>query len=178
MNSTTKTRTEQVLRVMNVLAWVAFIGLMVQAGAILTSYGVSYLYPNAAKHLYREWSFYPLQQFSFFHYTLSVFFTAGIMAAKAFMCFLVIKTLSRVKLETPFTLQVTAMLEQISYILVIVGLLAAFSDYHASWVLQETGVIEPKTDAFNHIFVAGLVFIIAQIFKRGIELQAENDLTV
>ncbi|MBC7399023.1 MAG: DUF2975 domain-containing protein [Mucilaginibacter sp.] len=172
------TKTEKVLKVMNILAWIAFIGLMVEAGAILTSYGVSYVYPNAAKNLYRGWSLYPLQQFSFFHYSLSVFFNAGILAAKAFMCLLVIKTLSAVKLTSPFTLQVTALIEQISYILVIVGLLAAFNDYHSRWVLQATGVVEPKTDAFGHIFVAGLVFIIAQIFKRGIELQAENDLTV
>jgi hypothetical protein len=172
------TRTEKVLTVMNVLAWIAFIGLMIEAGAVLVSYSISYLNPDAAKNLYKGWSLYPLQEFSFFHYTLSVFFVAGIMAAKAFMCFLLIKTLTRVKLENPFTLQVTALIEQISYILVIVGLLAAFSDYHGRWVLQATGVVEPKTDAAGHIFIAGLVFIIAQIFKRGIELQTENDLTV
>jgi hypothetical protein len=172
------TKNEKILKIMNVLAWVAFIALMVEAGAILTSYGISYAFPNAAKNLYRGWSLYPLQQFSFFHYTLSVFFNASIFAAKAYMCFLVIKTLSAVKLANPFTLQVTAQIEQISYILVIVGMLAAFCDYHSRWVLSITGVVEPKTDAFGHIFVAGLVFIIAQIFKRGIEMQAENDLTV
>jgi hypothetical protein len=178
METTLKTGTENVLKAMNVLAWFAFISLMIEAGAVMVCYGISYLNPDAAKHLYKGWSLYPLQQFSAFHYTLSVFFNVAISASRAFLCYLVIKTLSRVKLENPFTLQVTALIQQMSYILVIVGLLAAFSDFHARSIRQVSGVIEPKTDAFGHIFIAGLVFIIAQIFKRGIELQAENDLTV
>jgi hypothetical protein len=28
------------------------------------------------------------------------------------------------------------------------------------------------------LFLAGIVFVIAQIFKRGIEIQTENELTV
>ncbi|MBN2635649.1 MAG: DUF2975 domain-containing protein [Prolixibacteraceae bacterium] len=28
------------------------------------------------------------------------------------------------------------------------------------------------------LFMAGLVFVISQIFKRGVEIQSENDLTV
>ncbi|MES2375262.1 MAG: DUF2975 domain-containing protein [Bacteroidota bacterium] len=178
METAIKTRTEQVLKVMNVLAWIAFIALMIETGAVLVSYGISYLNPDAAKHLYKGWSLYPLQQFSAFHYTVSVFFNVALSASRAFLCYLVIKILSRVKLTSPFTLQITVLIEQISYILVIIGLLAGLNDLHARYVLNLTGLIEMKVDAGGHIFIAGLVFIIAQIFKRGIELQAENDLTV
>ncbi|MGF7077856.1 DUF2975 domain-containing protein [Mucilaginibacter sp. UYCu711] len=173
-----KTRTEQILKVMNVLAWIAFIGLMIEAGAVLVCYGISYFNPDAAKNLYRGWNLYHLKQFSGFHYTVSVFFDIALSTSRAFLCFLVIKTLSKVKLANPFTLEITAIIEQISYILVVVGLLAGLNDLHAHYVLSVTGIIEMKVDAGGHIFVAGLVFIIAQIFKRGIELQTENDLTV
>ena len=33
-------------------------------------------------------------------------------------------------------------------------------------------------DADNFLFMAGLVFIITQVFKRGMEIQSENELTV
>lgn len=32
--------------------------------------------------------------------------------------------------------------------------------------------------AGSFIFLAGIIYVIAQIFKRGIELQNENDLTI
>jgi hypothetical protein len=28
------------------------------------------------------------------------------------------------------------------------------------------------------VFMAGLIFVISQIFRRGVEIQSENDLTV
>jgi hypothetical protein len=34
------------------------------------------------------------------------------------------------------------------------------------------------TDGKDFIFMAAVVYIIAVIFKRGVELQTENDLTV
>jgi hypothetical protein len=178
METTFKTRTKQVLKAMNVLAWFAFIGLMVEAGAVLVCYCISYINPDAAKHLYRGWSLYPVKQFSDYHYTISVFLNVALSASRAFLCYLVIKTLSHVKLDNPFTLQVTALIQQMSYILVIVGLIAAFDDLHSRSIREITGVYQHKADAFSHIFIAGLVFIIAQIFRRGIELQTENDLTV
>jgi hypothetical protein len=42
-------------------------------------------------------------------------------------------------------------------------------DFHISWIGENAG---------EFLFMAGLVFIISPIFKRGVELQSENELTV
>jgi hypothetical protein len=49
----TQTKTEQILAVMQIMAWVAAVGYAIEAGAILISYGVSCVNPEGAKNLYK-----------------------------------------------------------------------------------------------------------------------------
>src|SRR6187397_3167939 len=98
-----KTKTEQILAVMNVLAWVAFIGLMIKAGAILTSYGVSIWNPAASKNLYMKLNLENLRKFNFWHYTGIVSMLIALEILKGYIAFLVIKVLSKIKLSNPFT---------------------------------------------------------------------------
>jgi hypothetical protein len=172
------TKTKRVLKIMNVLAWIAFIGLMVDAGGVLVSFGFSCFKPEAPKNFYNTYNLYKLSQYSFPNFTFSIFLMSIISASKAFMCYLVIKILSQVKMADPFTLEVVATVEQVSYVLFTIGLFAIVSDAHTDWVLRTTGDVLKKQDAGSFIFVSGLIFIIAQIFKRGVEIQTENDLTV
>lgn len=178
MEIKTKTRTEQILTVMNVLAWVAFIGLMIKAGAILISYGVSCVNPEAAINLYREQNLYSLRQFSFWHYTSTVSFMITLSGMKAIILYLVIKILSKVNLVNPFTTEVAQKLEMISYVLLGIWIVSVLNNAHNHWLLKRTG--EPQGDMASgeFLFMAGLVFIISQVFKRGVEIQSENDLTV
>ncbi len=178
MEIQTKTRTEQILTVMHILAWVAFIGLMIEAGAILVSYGVSCVNPEAAKNLYRGLNLYNLRQFNFWHYTLSVSFMVALSSMKAFVSFLVIKTLSKVNLMNPFKIEVARILERISYVLLGTWFIAMLNNAHTGWLLKKTGALQGDWVAGEFIFMAGLVFIISQVFKRGVEIQSENDLTV
>jgi hypothetical protein len=50
---------------------------------------------------------------------------------------------------------------------------------YSHYLMKSTGV---ELDAFNtsgeYFFIAGMVYIISQVFKRGIEMQEENTLTV
>jgi Protein of unknown function (DUF2975) len=163
---------------MYILAWVAFIGLMIKAGAILISYGVSCVNPEAASNLYKGMDLYPLRQYSFWHYTRTISFMVAISGMKAFVLFLVIKTLSKVNLMNPFTIEVARNIERISYVLLTIWIIAILDNAQNGWMLKRTGIILEGWDSGEFIFIAGLVFIISQVFKRGVELQSENDLTV
>jgi hypothetical protein len=85
-----KSRTEKILAVMYVLAWIAFIGLIVEAGAILVSYGVSVANPVAAKDLYMKMNLYGLRQSNFWYYTVKVIIMIALLVLKAYTaCFVV-----------------------------------------------------------------------------------------
>jgi len=178
MENKAKTRTQQILTVMHILAWVAFIGFMIEAGATLVSYSVSSVNPDAARNLYKGLNLYNLRQFNFWHYTLTVSFMVALSCMKAFVSFLVIKTLSKVNLMNPFKMEVARILERISHVLLGAWAIAVLSNVHTGWLLKTTGELQGDWVGGEFIFMAGLVFVIAQVFKRGVEIQSENELTV
>jgi len=173
-----KTRTEGVLTILNILSWIAFLGFMIEAGGVLVSYGISYVHPEAARKMYMGLNLYSVSQFSFWHYTLSVSILVAIAIMKAFVFFLAIKILSKVNLMNPFTIDVVRIMERMVHVLLGTWFMAMASNAHTAWLLKETGELHGDWVATEFIFMAGLMFIISQVFKRGVEIQSENDLTV
>ncbi|MBL7850091.1 MAG: DUF2975 domain-containing protein [Cyclobacteriaceae bacterium] len=176
-----KTRTETILTVMHVLAWIGFIGLAIEAGAILTAYGVSWFNPIAAKDLYRGMNLYDLSQYDFWLYTQMVSYIVALVAIKAYAVYLVIKIMMKVKLQSPFTAETVTRLETISYVLfggVIISILCNVQTGWLSKRVQDFNISWIGDNAGEFLFMAGLVFVISQVFKRGVELQSENELTV
>jgi len=174
----TNTKTEQILTVMYFITWCAFIGILIQTGVILLSYGVSWVNPQAAMDLYEGLDLHTLRQFNVWHYTQAVSFMVALSAMKAYILFLVIQALSKVNLMNPFTIEVAKKLETISSVLFGVWLVSVLNNSHARWLLKTTGIVHETSGAEEYIFIAGLVFIISQVFKRGVEIQSENELTV
>src|SRR2546423_14289109 len=121
---------------MNVLSWVTFIGLMIKAGAILISYGVSIWNPEGAKNLYMGQNLYILRQFNFLHYTWAVSFMIALLVLEAYIAYLVIKVLSKIKLANPFTFEVSKVIEKISYFIFGTWILAMLYNVHTTWLLK------------------------------------------
>jgi hypothetical protein len=101
-------------------------------------------------------------------------------ALKANVWYLMFDLLQKLQLKTPFSMDVTKKLERLAYLLLGVWILIAFiGKTYLHYVTKSTGII--LTD-FNqgdeYLFIAGIVYIISQIFRRGIEMQEENQLTV
>jgi hypothetical protein len=178
MKNKAQTRTGQILSVMLILAWVAFIGFFIEAGAILVSYIVSCSNPEGARNLYKGLNLYNLRQFSFWYYTLSVSFLVVLSLLKSLVSYLVIKTLSKFNMENPFTMGVAKRLEMISYVAFGTWLVTMLSDVYSGWLLKISGKLYGNWLSGEFIIVVGLLFIISQVFKRGVEIQSENDLTV
>ena len=178
MEAKIQTRTEQILTVMRILAWVAFIGYLIGAGAVIISFAVSTISPEAARNLYQGMNLYNLRQYNFLNYTASVSFIVALLLMKSYVWFLVIKTLSKVSLMNPFKPEVVYLLEKISYVLFGTWIVGILSSAYIKWLEKVTGEIHGDWVSGEFIFMAGLVFIISQLFKRGVEIQSENDLTV
>jgi len=174
-----KTKTTQILGVMQILAWLAFIGYAAEAGAILISFGVSCVNPEASKNLYKGLNLYDLRQFSFLYYILTISLMVVISVMKSYIWYLVIKILSKMNLMNPFKIEVTHILEKMSYILFATWVAASLINALTLWLMKESEVLQGKTNSVDEfLFMAGLVFIISQVFKRGVEIQSENELTV
>lgn len=172
------TKTTRILRVMRVLAWLVVMGFVAQAGAMLISFGVSWVNPGAARNLYMGLNLYVLRQSYLGHYIMLFIVMVALLLMKAYIWFLVTKTLSGITLANPFKMQVAQILERISYISFGTWLLALLGNIYTAWLEKTTGGEFEAGAADEFLFMAGLVFIFSQVFKRGVEIQSENELTV
>ena len=172
------TNTKQILSVMQIITWVAYIGLCIKTGAILISFGVSFVNPEAAKNIYQELDLDSLRRTNVAYYISLVSFTVAILMMKAHVFYLVTKILSKITLANPFKMDVAKTLEQVSYLLLGTWIVGQLSNAYTSWLLKRTGEHFESVSTDDFLFMAGLVFIISQVFKRGVEIQTENELTV
>ncbi len=173
-----RTRTDILLTVMNVLAWITFIGLMIKAGAFLVSYVVSVVNPEGSKNVYNGLNLYDLRQFSFWHYTYSISFMVALLILESYTAYLVIKVLSKIKMANPFKIEISRNLEKISYYIFCIWVLVELYDAHIKWLMKKVPGLEENLISGEFIFLAGIIFVFSQIFKKGVEIQSENELTV
>jgi hypothetical protein len=161
-------KTQSLLVTLNVLTWIVFIGLLIKAGSMLFLLGYSAIKPDVAAYLYKGMDMIELRNSSFASYAfISVLLMTG-PAFKAVIAYLMIGIFLRMNLESPFTMDIANRLRNVSFVLI------------GMWLLTIPSEVLMHGDDFNTevLFVAGLTFIISQIFRRGVELQTENELTV
>src|SRR3990170_4744620 len=125
-----KSKTEKLLMVMNVLAWIAFVALLIKAGAVIISYLVSISNATAAKDLYKGWNLSAYRQQSFVHYTFLVGYKVILYITQAYVAFLMTSLLSRLNISRPFHADVVKLMQKISYFILSVWLVAMVYNIH------------------------------------------------
>jgi len=170
-------KTKNLLLGLKILAWLAALGLAFIAGSIIVSYLVSIWHVQASHNLYKGLDLSAYRNRSFIQYTLIVLYKAGTYSMQAYVAYLVATLLDQVNLLRPFSSQVVRLLEKISAAILGVWLLAVIYNIHVA-VLQKVYGIVPSFIEGDFLFLAGIVFVLAQVFKRGVAIQSENELTV
>lgn len=177
-----RTSTKQILTFMNIVFWVVFIGLLIKTGAFLFSFGATLLNPQAAKNFYDGLDLSGLRAYSFRHYINLVSLLVFLSGLKAYMAYLVIRIFSTINFQHPFSTDVASRIEKISYIALGTGFLTVIAVGYSKWLVKvgvlSFDVLRELGGSAEFIFLAGIIFMIAQVFKRGIELQSENELTI
>jgi len=83
----------------------------------------------------------------------------------------------------PFNAEMGRFILNISYVTLLIGLFSYWGVNYAEWLTKQ-GVKMPDVQSLRlggadvWLFMSVTLFVIGQIFKRGIEIQTENDLTI
>lgn len=178
-----KPNTQLMLRILHVFSWCIYVGLLIKTGALAYSSVIS-LFPNsmASNDLYLGLTLSKLLEFSRPGYVSLSFLLVVLTGLKAYIFHLVIKIFVKIDFTTPFSRTVSNLISRISYVAFAIVLLTWTGAGYAEW-LEHRGVNLPNLEDYlgggdEFLLLAGIIFIIAQVFKRGIEMQAENELTV
>lgn len=170
-------KTKRILKIMNILAWIAFIGLSIKVGAILISYFVSLRNEEAAKNLYEGMNLIAYKQYSLTQYTIIVSYRIIQFSVQAFIAFLVLKLLNNLNIERPFNANALKRMQTISYSLLGLWALVVMHNIHVG-ILEANSGIKAELLPSEFVYIAGIVYVFSLLFKRGLELQSENDLMI
>lgn len=172
------TKTREILRILKLIAWIAFFAFAIFTGSILISYIVSINSPEGAANLYEGFNLVELYQYNFWLYSLMILIILLFSILKATVWYMIANIISKIELNNPFTKKITRRLEIISYTLFTIFILGIVVKIYVAILKNSVNPVMVQIHYGEFLFTAGLVFIISQIFKRGVELQSENELTV
>jgi hypothetical protein len=174
-----ETSTSVVLKVMNVLFWIVFVGLCIKSGSLLTSLVVSLNNPAAVTKVYMGLNLSELLNYDRVDYILTMSLVISISIMKAIIAYLVVKISMQLNLVKPFSEKVLTYITNISYMALFTGILAHLARNYTRGLMHRQNISIPiEWNEGEILFFAGIIFIIAHVFKKGIELQNENELTV
>ena len=167
---------------LHIVAWLIFVGLCIEAGGLIVNFVYSLFKPEIVKNLYQKLDLsqmYNLNKWVFFSMYSFILF---ISILKACLFYVVIMLLHKINLSKPFDTYVAGKIKNMSYYTLSIGLISYIARQTAK-SLQHYGF---EVDALNQfwadsqawILMAAVIYVIATIFSRGVELQNENDLTV
>ncbi len=175
-------RNNLVFKGLHIVAWVIFVGLCIEAGGLIVNFIFSLFKPEFVQNLYQpldltemfkdnQWPFFGIYSF-----------ILSISILKAFLFYIVIRLMHKMDLTKPFNTFVSDQILQISYYTLAIGLFSFIARQIAKNLMHHGF----DTDSLNQfwadsqafILMGAVVYIIATIFKKGVDIQNENDLTV
>jgi hypothetical protein len=167
---------------LHIVAWVIFVGLCIEAGGLTVNFIFSLFKPETVPNLYQKLDLSELYNHSRMSFFGMYSFILAIAILKAYLFYLVILLISKINLSKPFNSYVAGQITKISYYTVSIGLISYIARQAADNIEQhgfEVGMLNQFwADSQAYILMAAVIYVIATIFSRGVEIQNENDLTV
>jgi hypothetical protein len=179
-------KTKTILQILYVFSWIIFIGVCIEAGgSIFSAFYTLVINPVNAATFWVGNDLSALYKYDpgyFFGETLLISITAVL---KACIFYLIIKNLDPKKLSMsqPFSRELERLIIKISYLSILIGFFCFWGVRYAEWFVKH-GIKMPDIQYLRlggadvWIFMGVILFVIAKVFKRGIEIQTENELTV
>lgn len=171
-------KTETILPILRVGAWIVYVGAIIRSVMIPVVFVLSRL---KGENDFQSNHFWP---------ALSIFSLLWAISILHVQVWEKVKDiLTEINLKNPFTMMTAYRLISTGYLLLSIWIISFIGKNYLHYLeksLSSTTEFMQSFDfslvSFNvdgvYLLNAGIVYIIAQIFRRGVELQQENELTI
>ena len=167
---------------LTIIAWIIFIGLCIESGAMIVNFIFSLYNPEFVQNLYQKLDLSELYHQSKWAYFSMYSFVLVISLLKAILFYVVVELVSKIDLSKPFNSFVSKKISLISYFTFSIGILSYIAQQTAKNLQHHEYAIDSLNqfwvDSQAFIIMAAIIYVIAVIFAKGVEIQNENDLTV
>lgn len=153
-----------------IVAWLIFVGLSIEAGALLVNFFFSLYKPEFVQNLYQKLDLTKMFEASKWAFFGIYSFILIISILKACLFYKVISLMHKMDLSKPFNSFVSRQISQISYFTLSIGLLSyiarqiAKNLMHHGFVPDSLNQFWADSQAF--ILMGAVIYIIATIFKK------------
>jgi hypothetical protein len=176
------TKSAFIVKLLKFVIWIIFIGLCIQTGTLLFNYLFSLFNPIATHNLHQGLNLSALYSAAPALYSVLMLLIVAVYASKAFTFYLLIKLITKLNLASPFSNEIAQGIMRVSFSVLTAGILGL-----AAHIVSKIATAIPISIASSahywndysaYLLMSAVVFLIAVIFRKGIELQHENDLTI
>ncbi|MFI5452895.1 DUF2975 domain-containing protein [Pedobacter sp. UC225_61] len=165
-----------------IVAWLIFVGLSIEAGGLAVNFFFSLYKPEFVQNLYQKLDLSTLYEGNRLAFFSIYSFILIISILKACLFYMVVKLMHKMDLTKPFSTFVARQISQISYYTLSIGLLSYIGKNFAKnlthYGFATDNLDQFWTDSQAFILMGAVIYIIATIFKKGVAIQNEIDLTV
>ncbi len=176
------TRNNFVFKGLHIIAWIIFVGLSIEAGGLIVNFVFSIYKPEFIPNLYQKLDLTDMYNRSHWAFFAMYSFILVISLLKVYLFYILVMLMHKMDLSNPFSSFVSAQITKISYCTFSIGLLSYMARQAAKNVQHHGYAIDNLTqfweDSEAFILMAAVIYVIAVIFNKGVEIQNENDLTV
>lgn len=167
---------------LQIVAWVIFVGLCIETGGLIVNFIFSIFKPEFIQNLYQKLDLTQMYRVSKWAFFGIYGFILSISILKVFLFFIVIRLMYKMDLTKPFNTFVSNQILKISYYTLSIGLFSFIANQVAKYLMHHDFATDSLSqfwvDSQAFILMGAVIYIIATIFKKGVDIQKENDLTV
>jgi hypothetical protein len=168
--------------VLYAVAWLIFVGLCIEAGGLIINFIYSLYKPEVVQNLYQKLDLMPVWEKSKLVFFGLYGFILSIALLKSILFYILIVLMHKMDIKKPFTTFVSKQILKVSYLTLSIGVLGYIAKKITSGLSHygfSTNYLNQFwVDSQAFILMGAVVYIIAVIFKKGVDIQNENDLTV
>ena len=169
-------KTHYILLGLKIITWIAFIGFSIEVGSKTFTFIYIFFNEKVSHDIYLGLDLSSIQASSLRQYVSIMSLIIAIPLLKANIWFQILKFTLDFSYENPFVSKAINKLENIEYL--YFGLFA-FTYISTKYFEKFPNLnIFISADKGEYLLTAGVIYIISQVFKRGVELKEENNLTI
>ncbi len=174
-----------VFTALKIVAWIIFIGLCIETGGIIFNIVYALNKPIVAKHFWNGADLSALYAYDKGHFISQTILMTITAVMKTLIFYTIVKLFSdkNFSIAKPFNPNAQNVVFKIAYLCLGAGLFSLWGTKYSAW-LKGKGIQMPDIENLRiggadvWLFMAVVLLVIGQVFKKGTELQTENDLTV
>ena len=178
-SKTLNMKKEHIITFLKVAAYIAMIGYFIEAGSIVFTFCLNWYHSNATGEFIYQLNLSELYAYNKKTYYSAVSLLVAIPVSQALLWWSVIELFPRLNLEKPFDDGLITAMNKMMQPLIAYGVIGFVSGNYFEFIEKRTGQsIDPDFDLGLYLFILGVIVVVTEIIKKGVELINENELTI